>query len=464
MLLNEVIVSTRGDLSEEQLLELKEIQRTQDLMTPSEGKWKTLFEGPGYSPAIRDLSQGWETADAMRDLIAYEFPTTLMRSAVLYKGTEVKPAVTDPKKTNYDLAQTLAEECHEMIHSIENPETTTRQSLRGVLWEMMDGCHYGHTAIEKKWRMAEIGPLEGRWVLQRLTPRHPRDIGFDLDPQTLEVLHVTRRYAPTKGGVILPDYLSDRRIPAEKFLIYTFHPFKSLPYGMGHFRPCYKPAHFISAMYRLWGRAQEKTGIPFPYIISNSGVAEIMEEQRKLIDAMMQGYGVVFPPNVQAQWVNAVQGVSDGFERAVLHMKGEIVHLILFQNLTTNADGKSSYALGEVHQATQEYALAQVRLDLEEKIGELFRDYVRYNYGPAFVSLAPKFSLGLWGLAELNMLADIFVKYITAGVLFPEEEFIRELAKFKPRPEELALKHEQMRQEELNLKRQQPAATGSGGN
>lgn len=457
---SENVTGPMGDtLDPEEIKELEEINRLKALMRPTEGNWKQVYQWPGYSEALKDLAGGWSYADAMRNLIAYEFPLSLMKAAVLYKDWEVHSVVTKSSDSEYDVAQTIAEECTYLLNSIRNPQTSVTQDFREVLWNILDGCHHGFSAQEKIWRKETDGPLKGNWVLKRLVSRHPQDIGFDLDADTLEVLHVVRRFAPNGQNAL------ERHIPVEKFLLYTFKPFKGLPYGMGHFRPCYKPAHFISSMYRLWGRAQEKTGIPFPWLISNSSKPSIITAQRELLDEMAQGNAVVFPPGVQADWVNATNGVSDGFERAVLHQKGEIIHLILFQNLTTNADGKSSYALGEVHQSTQEFALSQIRRDVEQIAQGLLRDYVRYNWGNAFLHLTPRLSLGLWGISELNAIADMLGKFFKMGVLIAHEEednaWARKVAKLKPRESTDPLDNPNDLQRELASMRQ-PAPVPAG--
>ena len=428
---------------------LKDVQRNMASMQPSEGLWKDTFSYPGYAPEVWDLAGGWETADAMQRLIAYEFPLSLLKAAVLYKGVDIQSAIDDTAHKEYDTAAKIAEECQWLVTSIRNPKTTVSQSIHDILWEHLDACHHGFSVQEKIWRTESQGKLKGKWLLSRIVSRHPDDVGFDLDRNTLEVRHITRRYAPAgetngRGVIVLPGRSNlppmednyDRRVPTEKFIRYTYKPYRGLPYGRGHFRPCYLPAMSISAGYRLWGRAQEKTGIPFPWGSSNTTNPEVMEEQRKLLDRMMQGISIVVPRDMQLNWVNATQGVSDGFEKFVMHQKMEILCLVLFQSLTTSADGKAAYALGEIHQATQEFALAMVRNAVEWNYRwSLLADYVRYNWGEEYLHLTPKFSLGLWGLAELKLLADIILPYIEKGVIDPREPWVRQIAKFRPRQE-----------------------------
>lgn len=431
-ILEERVIGAGGLGQEESALSLAELQRAEVLMKPSEGMWKNVYKWPGYNENIADLSAGWDTADAMRGLIPYAFPLDLMKAAVLYKPPTVMPAQADEDSKPTDIAKQLADECYTLIHTIRNHKTQQSQSFQAVLWEYLDMCHHGYSAVEKVWQMETVGKLTGKWTLRRLVPRHPSDVGFDIDENTLEIRHIIRRFAPTDQQIGLQ---ADRRIPIEKYLVGTFKPFRNLPYGEGHFRSCYNPATFISAMYRLWGRAQEKTGIPFPSGVSNSNRAEVMEAQRDLLDAQKQGYGIIWPPGMDVKWVNAVQGVSDGFERAVMHQCMQIVLQILFQTLTTSADGKSAYSLGQVHQATQEFALALVRQMVEWNFTyHLFADYVRYNYGEGLLHETPRLYLGLWGLNELNLLADMLGKFFTMGVLNPQtdNDWIRVMAKLRP--------------------------------
>jgi hypothetical protein len=432
-IISERVVLGMGTPNEDgEPMTLEEAQRLKSMLMPSEGLWKDIYKWPGYNEAVSDLSDGWNTADAMLGLIPYGFPDSLLRAAVLYKPVEVMPAQPDQDKPPTERAKRLADECYTLINTIRNPKTSVSQSFYAVLWEYLSKCHHGYSVVEKFWRMETTGKLKGNWVLRRLVPRHPSDIGFDLDRNTLEPLHITRKFAPDGEQQFLQ---ADRRVPVEKFVLATFKPFRNLPYGRGHFRDCYNPATFISGLYRLWGRAQEKTGIPFPSIVSNSNKAEVMEAQRELTDSQKQGYGIVFPPGVDPKWVNAVQGVSDGFERAVMHQCMQIVLLILFQTLTTSADGKSAYALGQVHQATQEFALAHVRQMTEWNFtNQLFADYVRYNHGEEAMVDTPYVYLGLWGLAELNLLADYLQKFFTMGILNAQEDndWLRKVAKLRP--------------------------------
>lgn len=422
------------------------------------GSWDSIF-GPsyrfaGFTPDLLTTQKGYDLYRDMLTTSACRAPFNVKRYAVLYKGWEVLPAVSDPKEPDFEAAKGLADAVTYAFNNIVD-EGDLVQDFRSVLFETLRACWDGFSVSEILWRVQDEGPYAGKMGFRRFANKPCKQIGFDLDHQTLAVRNITS-YTPADGY--------DFSIPIEKCILYTYNPMFGLPYGDGDARANYKHWWSLDTLSKFWNIALQKFGAPFIMAKVPFGNVTLREQCLAALDAIAMGSSAALPNDVEYEVQQLATGATEGFLNAINYHTQQCAYNILLQTLTTGeGDRVGSMALGNVHQDTQEYALAFVRRDLEGIIErQVIRRFVRYNYGQEALALCPKFFLGDWDGEDILALAQALGLMLDKGVLFRTEKVIRERMGLPPIDPESEKLMEQERQQQQKMQEKQLAAKSDG--
>jgi hypothetical protein len=389
-----------------------------ELLESDLGNWNgylaTSMRLPQFHPDIFVATKGWKTLDEMLNMSPVRTALGIIRDAVLYKGWKVVPAVTDQLHSDYESASEIANALNYALDNIVD-EAENSTDFRQVLFEMLYAIHAGFHVTDIDWRILEDGPAKGDLGFNGFWAKPCKQIGWDVNPNTLSVYNITS-WTPVSGQQIMP---------VSKVLRYTFAPSNNMPYGNGLGRVAYKHSWTIDFLYRFWNIALELFGSPFilakaPY--GSLGFAA------KVISRMRQGAPAVLPDNVEAELMEMTGKGLEGFKQSAEYHGGMIGYTYLSNTLTTNEGQRSgSMSLGKVHQDTQEYGLGGRRKDLEQILRyQLIRRWVRNNYGPQAMHLAPTISLGDWDTEDTERLANSYEKLIRSTIAHPAEPQFRE--------------------------------------
>lgn len=406
--------------------QLAEQDRFEEVMGAYDGYQAASFRLAPFHPDAFICSRGWSTLEDMLNMAAVRAPLGLIRDAVLYKGWRVEPAITDQADANYKEAAELASALEYCLHNIED-EAGNVSDFRQDLYEMLYAVHTGFRVSEIVWRVLEEGPWAGKLGFAQFSHKPCKQIGFDLNPRTMAVKNITS-YTPLEGF--------QYNVPVEKVLRYTFAPKDSLPYGSGIGRVVYKHSWSLDFLYRFWNIALETFGSPF--ILGKAPVQSI-KLARDIIQQIRQGAPAVLPSGVEADLVEATGSSLQAFKAAAEHHSQQIAYGYLYNTLSTGEGQRSgSLALGKVHQDSQEYGLGGRRQDVENVLmRQLVRRWVRYNYGPEALGLAPRVTLGDWNEEDMDKLSSAFERLLKARVLHPAEPQIRERLGLSPASPEI---------------------------
>lgn len=393
---------------------LQSSQRGESLLGHYDGYAAVAMAMPSYNPDVFINSRGWKTLEDMLSMGAVRTPLNIVRDAVLCKGWKITPAVVDKSSADYEKAKELADA---LTHALDNIEDSYGNStdFRGVLWELLYAIHAGFRITEIEWRTLETGPFAGQWGFSSFGAKPARQIGFDMDAETMMPRGITA-YTPSLGY---------RYSPIEKVLRYTYAPHNGLPHGQGVGRAAYKHSWSLDFLYRFWNICLEVFGSPF---IMAKAPKQAIAFARQILKEIRQGAPGVVPDDVDAQLVEMTGQGAAAFLKAADHHIQEIGKLYTYAALTSGEGERTgSRALGSVHQDTQSYGLGGRREDVESVIKfQLVRRWVRYNYGEALLYLAPTISLGETEETDVERLSKSFERLVNAKVLGPFESQIRE--------------------------------------
>jgi len=412
-------------------------ERTEDLLGAYDGYLAQSFKIPPFNPDIFIASKGYDVLDHQTTLIAASSPLDISRSAILFKGWKWVPAITDQHDPRYAQAALFADDLTYACENIVDPEDNV-QDFREVIWEIGYAIHTGFRVTHTKWRyMGENDPpaRRGKLGFEFFAAKPCKQIGFDLDPRTLQVRNITS-YTPQEGY--------DFFIPVEACLRYTYNSRDSLPFGNGLGRKIYKHTWSIEFLYKFWNIALEVFGSPF---ILGKAAPNAIALARQVIAQIRQGAPAVLPTGVEAQLIQVATGGLSAFYQAIQDHREECARAYLGATLTTGTTGgTNTNALGNVHQDTQDYGLGRVRADIEGVFSrQLARRFVRYNYGRQYAELAPRLSLGDWDAVDMANVAKSYKDLIDRNVVHEGEPVLRERLKLPAAPPDLAAELETRR-------------------
>ena len=378
------------------------------------------------------LSQkGYAAVEDQLTLSCVRAPFDIIRDSVLTKGWSWEPAYNDAVRDGQkaacaaEIARALTFDCLHIVDEADNC-----QDFRHVVRELLMAVHTGFHVTEIRWKLNEDGPNAGRWGFRGFASKPARQIGFDLDRETLAVNALTS-YTPLTG------YQFD--IPSEKVLLYTYGPKDSLPHGSGLGRVCYKHGWSFDFSLKFLNIAIETFAVPFLMAKAPKAALAMV---RDVLAQVRQGAPPVLPSDADAELVE-LGGGSIAAILAAVEMHRQACAMVYLHSTLTSGVGHEggNRALGQVHQDTQQYGLDAIRTDVENVMThQLARRWMRYNFGPDMLEYCPRFSLGQWDAGDRSSLAKTFETLVGMGTMHASEPIIRRSLGLPPiDPEHLRL-------------------------
>lgn len=397
--------------------------RDQSVMGAYDGVFASSYRFAPFNPDALLSARGYQILRDQLTQTAVLTPLNIVRTHVLGKPWEIQPNVQDEASGDYAEAKLYADSLDYHLRNIVNKQGQV-QDFRHVLWELASAVHYGFRLTEILWRLDEDGPYAGKWGFRHFSAKPCKQIGFDLDVNTLEINNITS-YTPLTG------YQLD--VPLEKCLLYTFMPEDGLPYGIATGRATYKHSWSLDNLYRFWNICLEVFGTPF-LIAKAAPNSDQMKKALEVLKSLANGGKAVFPSNVEIQMLEQAVGGETGFLDAIEHHIRQIAYAYEHAVLTSGEGEHGATSAGsDVHQDTADYQHCFVRTDLENVINQqLIPRYMRYNWGPKSLRLMPRLSLGQWDSVDMQLMASAFSTHISSGVMHPSEPQIRAKSGLKP--------------------------------
>src|SRR5581483_190145 len=345
--------------------------------------YRQAFRYPPW--ALDKLLQqlGYDPSDDMLAMAACRAPFNLKRCAILRHGWEIVPTVTDPSDTRHRLATEYADFVRWTLSNMRSPNGLVQEPLT-LLYDMLRACWQGFRVGEIVWRLTGEGegPYPGCLAIDNIAVKHNKQIGFDLDNHTGQIVYITSYtpggalpYDPNQSGLqTMPDFHTsgpvmggyDFTVPVEKCLIYSVDTESSLPHGNGDWRACYKHHACLNNIMAFWAIALERWGAPVFLLFAPGEDDESMSKVQTQADSIRQGSSAVIPAGLKTEAVSFPSTVFEGFKVAADWHTQQIALNILANSLTTT-EGQhgGNRALGGVHQDTGNLVYEFIRRTLE---------------------------------------------------------------------------------------------------
>ncbi|MBL5777005.1 DUF935 family protein [Bacillus sporothermodurans] len=316
------------------------------------------------------------------------------------------------------------------------------ESIRGnvedVLGEMLSALEYGYSCTEK---VFDYDKKTGKIVLKKMKVLNPHSVKVKTN-RFGDIEFVKQRIGS-----------KEIEIPAQKIIWYAHDKKFGDPYGNSILRTPYKHWFIKDKMYRFANIAYERYGTPL--LVGNVQDAKDVGKMQKLLRKIngMTGLAISGGDKIQA-----IQGSNADFVGYIEHHDRKIMEALLVPPMLL---GLSRGQSGSYAMSSNQFDIFMIRLqalqrDIKALIEEeIIRPLVDLNFPN--VKRYPSFNFRPLVDDDREKLARVFQAMITAQVIAPTEEWIREELGFPAMSEEVKAEIE------ANKKALQDALRGSNG-
>lgn len=351
--------------------------------------------GPGgftefANPDDLVAKKGLDIYDRMMTDAQVRMAVNYKRFAVISADWDVLPGSADARG---------AEIAAFVDRSLERMRGSVVQSAFGI----MNALVHGYSISELVFTPVESGADAGRWRLEAIKPKHPKDYDFDIDPFG----NVT--------GLWLTDEMGRRsKLPLWKFVIYTYLPEYGRPWGRSDLRAVYKHWWSKDFLLKWWNIYLETYGAPTRVGKYPAGrtAASKQEDLKRVLRDIVNNTAITIPDDMEIEFVAAAG--EAGFEAAIEYHDRQIAKGIIGQTLTSDEGRRvGSLALGNVHQETMEDYVTFLRRDICESVinEQVIRRLVDFNFAdvgeyPRFVWQPRKGKVAIASVSDVAALIE----------------------------------------------------------
>ncbi len=379
----------RGSLVEQYMRE-----RTQSALAIQGGTYD-------YNPddLIIDKGVGVRIYQDMRRDPYVKAALNIKKFAVSRLPSHILPASKDP-------------EHQEHARFIEMNLETMDTSVDTMLWGIMDMVDCGYSIGEQNFWLVDKGDFKGKFAMKSIKSKDPYVYTFRIDDygNIKSVLQRIGSYV-SHDGQFDPkiNFSGQQEFPPEKFIIASFQPLYSNPYGNSDLRAAYRAFFIKDWAWKFRAIFIEKWGMP-PVIgkFPNGTKEGRRKELEEVLDSIQNDTVLTVPEDLTIEILEiAGKGSTTEFERAIDDLNKEILVGIMGSFLSVE-EGKrtGARAAGQVHFNVSKLwieHLARVTEDVINK--QIVKKLIDLNY--SVDGKYPKFRFELNQAAELKVEIEI---------------------------------------------------------
>lgn len=359
------------------------------------------------------------------------------QDAVLASGWEIKDVkIAEDDAEGEDSAEETGDYLRFVLEEIDGTVETK-------IVQMMSGMSYGYSVNEPVFKLIKYGPFEGKIGLRDIKTRKPDGFDFDTDIY----------------GNLLPDGViqGTRRLPANRFVIYSHREHFSNIYGESDLRAAYAPFWIKENISRFMTMMFERHGMPIP-VFQSEGVLTAQQNAalQNFINNLQAKTGMIIPKGVTVKFEEPGRGAGESFVMCLNYLDRRIgTALMVPQLMGLSAEGQT----GSLARSATEFdvflwIVQRLRADFAALLNEkLFKPLTDLNY-EVTDGKYPQFVFKAITEARKRELADMFNAAKNAGTVTvrpKDENRMRELIELEP------LSDEEMAQQEAEKEAQKQA-------
>lgn len=297
-----------------------------------------------------------------------------------------------------------------------------RGNVEDAIGEILTALEYGYSATEKVFQYQD-----GHIMLKKLKTLNPHQVRIK-----------TNKFGDTEY-IIQRVGSKEIKIKPEKIIWYSFDKRFGQPYGNSILRPVYKHWFIKDKIYRFANIAYERYGTPL--LVGQTRDSKDIPKMTRLLKTINSMTGLAISGEDK---IESIGGQSADFTTYINHHNQAIMTSMLVPPMLLNInEGQGgSYNLSSNQLNIFFYRLEALQRDIKALIEEeLIRPLVELNFPNA--TSFPAFNFKPLAEKDIERIANVVDKMITAQVIEPEEEWIREELGFPAATKEVIAKREE---------------------
>lgn len=302
-------------------------------------------------------------------------------------------------------------------------------SVNNFLLKIWNVMRDGYAVAEMNYKVISDGEFRGMIGLDNLKVRKAENYSFNCD----------------EHGNIKDDGLVegvDTNLPINKFVLVSYNPSdddSESIYGESDFRAAYRYYFSNDIIQRFWNIYLEKFGQPTIMGRYPTGTKKsVQDDYLDILKNIQTDTAIVLPEKLQADLLEATRKGDAGYKAAFDTNNNMIARSLLVGSLIMDAGDKGSYALSKTHFDIFIYVLNYLGEETEDTImrEQIIKRLIDFNFA---TSKYPYFKFESLIKDDQESKAKIAKMLADAGMINPEEEWVRDYLKLPAKEEDVVL-------------------------
>lgn len=367
-----------------------------------------------YNPDTLVSRKGLDVYDKMRLDDMVKASLTLKKFATLAPNYKILPA--DGSDKAVEIANFIA-------YTIDNMEG----SMNDALFQILTALDYGFSITEINYEMYDIGEFSGKIGIKNLKTKQPRYYSFAIDKYSNLL----------KDGLAYNIDGEQKRLPTNKFLIFSYQKEFGNHYGTADLRPAYRGYWSKDTIIKFWNIYLERFANPTVVGKYRSNDPNSKNNLRNILDNLTAKTSITHRMDeFDIDFLEPSRSATQDFKEAINYYDKTIARSILIPDRLVAEGQTGAYSQAKVHFDVFLFVLAKLRQDLEEVVmnEQLIKRLVAINYGN--ITEMPKFKFNPMTDDQKFALNEMFITAVEKGVIsstLEDENYIRENLHFPER-------------------------------
>jgi len=310
-------------------------------------------------------------------------------------------------------------------HCFSDMEGNINNSLLKIWNAMRDG----YSVSEMNYKILPTGEFKGMVGIDNIKVRKAKNYSFSCD-----------EHGNIKDDGLLEN--ANTHLPINKFIIFTYNPndddSESL-YGESDFRAAYRYYFSNDIIQRYWNIFLEKFGQPTVIGRYEPGTTKAkQDEYLDILKNIQTDTAIVMPKGLEAELLEATRRGDAGYKTAFNTNNDMIARALLVGTLLMDTGEKGSWALSKTHFDIFIYILDYLGGETEDTIirEQVIKRLIDFNFPqPKY----PYFKFESLIKDDQKAKADVAKILVDAGLINPEEEWVREFLKIPAKEKDVVL-------------------------
>ena len=360
-----------------------------------------------YNPDTLVSRKGLQIYDKMRLDDMVKASLTLKKFATLAPNYKILPA--DGSDKAVEIANFIA-------YTIDNMEG----SMNDALFQILTALDYGFSVTEINYEQYDMGEHSGKIGLKNLKTKQPRYYSFAVDKYSNLL---DKGLAYNING-------EQKKLPTNKFLIFSYQKEFGNHYGTADLRPAYRGYWSKDTIIKFWNIYLERFANPTVVGKYRSNDPNSKTNLRNILDGLTAKTSITHRMDeFDIDFLEPSRSATQDFKEAINYYDKTIARSILIPDRLVAEGETGAYSQAKVHFDVFLFVLAKLRQDLEEVVmnEQLIKRLVQINFGN--VTEMPKFKFNPMTDDQKFALNEMFITAVEKGVISPtleDENYIRE--------------------------------------